>query len=429
LYFSPRLELPLDSRFVISGRLPVKVLASVKKNSCIWLLVIVFMLVGCGESTDPFPSPTAAQTAQQAPAELPSSPGVDAADAAQNTNTPAQAQPAERIGADNALIRYTGRFDTSDPARPAFDWPAVTIEAAFEGTSLAVLLQDGKNLYNVYVDGQPTILVTHPGQERYVLAEGLRDGEHRVRLTKRTETFYGTPVFLGFELDAGRGLLALPPTSGRRIEFIGDSITAGYGSEGQSPTCVFSPATENVELTYAAQTAADLDAEYTVIAVSGVGIVRNYNTEGKMSAGTMLTYYEGTTADTNTASWNFSNWVPNAVVINLGTNDFSTAPHPAGEVFLQGYTQLIVKVRNRYPQAHIFAVAGPIMVDPAEATIRSVVTQMREVLGDERVHFVKIENSLELSGVDYGCDWHPNASGHRKIAGQLTPIIAGTMGW
>ena len=41
----------------------------------------------------------------------------------------------------------------------------------------------------------------------------------------------------------------------RRIEFIGDSITAGYGVEGSSPTCVYSPETENAALTYAAQTA------------------------------------------------------------------------------------------------------------------------------------------------------------------------------
>jgi hypothetical protein len=117
------------------------------------------------------------------------------------------------------------------------------------------------------------------------------------------------------------------------------------------------------------------------------------------------------------------------VVVNLGTNDFSTEPHPAGEVFLQGYTELMIKIRNRYPDAHIFAVAGPIMVDPAEDTIRSAVTQMREVLRDDKVHFVQIENTLELSGVDYGCAWHPNASGHHKIADQLIPRIEEEMNW
>lgn len=334
-----------------------------------------------------------------------------------------------QISAADPRIRYTGRIDSRDPARPAFDWPAVTIEAVFEGTSLTVLIEDGQNSYNVVIDDQTSVLHTRPGVDRYVLAEGLADGRHTFRMTKRTETFYGTPVFLGFELDAGRDLASLPPEAERRIEFIGDSITAGYGSEGLSPTCIYSKETENVELTYAAVAANNLDADYTVIAVSGVGIVRNYNTSGKTSPGTMLSYYELTTTDNDSERWDFKRWVPDAVVINLGTNDFSTAPHPAGEVFLQGYTELIIKVRNRYPDTHIFAIAGPIMVDPAEDTIRSVVTQMREVLQDERVHFVKIENNLQLSEIDYGCDWHPNASGHRKIADQLIPYIRREMNW
>ena len=199
--------------------------------------------------------------------------------------------------------------------------------------------------------------------------------------------------------------------------------------EGESPTCIYSPETENAALTYAAQTAEQLNAAYSIAAVSGVGVVRNYNSDGAMSAGTMLTYYGRTVANDMQENWDFGDWSPDAVVINLGTNDYSTTPHPAGEVFLHGYTNLIFKVREKYPQAQLFAVAGPLMVGPAEDTIRSVVTQMNEVLNDDRVHFVLIENTLELSAVDFGCDWHPNASGQAKIAAQLAPAMAEVMGW
>jgi lysophospholipase L1-like esterase len=378
------------------------------------------LLAACGESSDPLLQIDAPTLPPNTPRHPPSTQPAASAPVAQSQ---------EHISAADPRIRYTGRIDYSDPARPAFDWPAISIEAAFEGTSLAILLQDGQNSYNVTVDGQESVLHTRPGENRYVVAEGLSDGRHTFRMIKRTETFFGTPVFLGFELDAGRDLASLPSAPDRRIEFVGDSITAGYGSEGKSPTCSFSAATENVELTYAAMAAEELEAGYTIVAVSGVGIVRNFNTANKMSPGTMLTYYDLTTTDKDSEEWDFNRWVPDAVVINLGTNDFSTAPHPAGEVFLQGYTELIIKVRNRYPDAHIFAMAGPIMVDPAEGTIRSVVTQMREILDDDRVHFVKIENNLELSAVDYGCDWHPNGSGHRKIAEQLIPRIREVMNW
>lgn len=388
----------------------------------------MLLLAACGQSSSPFIAPTAVL--------LPTPTAQLATATAVSVST--TAPPATAIAAGNTgvippvdpLIRYTGRFDFSAPLRPRFDWPAVTLEAAFEGTSIAVLLDDGLNSYNVSLDeGEPFILHTRAGQERYPLAEGLADGRHTVRLVKRTETFYGMPAFLGFELDAGRALLPLPPAPERRLEFIGDSITAGYGVEGESPTCIYSPQTENVELTYAAQTAAQLGAAYHVVAVSGLGVVRNYNSDGSLSPGTMLSYYGRTLANEEAEDWDFAAWVPDAVVINLGTNDFSTTPHPAGELFLTGYTNLIFKVRERYPEAHIFAVAGPLMVGPAEDTIRSVVTQMNETFGDQRVHYVPIENTLALTAVDFGCDWHPNASGQAKIAAQLTPAMTAILGW
>jgi len=404
---------------------------SCPKRRLIFLIFLILphlvLLSGCGDSSSPFTSDRQeAATAVPTPTEARPQVEQPTAEAADTSPT---AAPAGLISADDPLIRYTGRLDFSDPKRPRFDWPAVTIEAAFEGSSIAALLEDGRNSYDVTIDGQTSVLRTQPGQTRYLLAEGLGKGRHTVRLVKRTETFYGTPRFLGFELGAGRELGALPPAKERRIEFVGDSITAGYGVEGDSPTCIYSPETENAALTYAAQTADLLDAAYTIAAVSGVGVVRNYNSDGAMSTGTMLTYYGRTVANDPQEDWDFGEWVPDAVVINLGTNDFSTTPHPEGELFLEGYTNLIFKVRQKYPRAHIFAVAGPLMVGPAENTIRSVVTQMNEALGDDRVHFVLIENTLELTAVDFGCDWHPNVSGQAKIAAQLAPAIAEVMGW
>jgi lysophospholipase L1-like esterase len=388
----------------------------------------MLLMAACGQSSSPFAAPTAVSLPTST-AEFASATVVSATPSAQPP-IPITADDTGLISPTDPLLRYTGRFDFSDPARPRFDWPAVTIEAAFTGTSIAALLEDGLNSYNVSIDdGEPFVLQTHTGQEQYPLAEGLEDGRHTVRLVKRTETFYGTPAFLGFELDAGRGLLPLPPAPERRLEFVGDSITAGYGVEGDSPTCIYSPQTENAELTYAAQTAAQLGAAYHVAAVSGLGVVRNYNSDGSLSPGTMLSYYGRTLANEEAEDWNFEVWVPDAVVINLGTNDFSTTPHPAGELFLNGYTNLIFKVRERYPEAHIFAVSGPLMVGPAEDTIRSVVTQMNEALGDQRVHYVPIENTLALTAVDFGCDWHPNASGQAKIAAQLAPAMATVLGW
>ncbi len=328
------------------------------------------------------------------------------------------------IPPDDPNIRYIGRFDFGDPQRPSFDWPATTIEAAFTGPSLTLLLTDNGNLYNVYIDGQASVLQTRSGQQSYPLAQGLGSGNHTLRLVKRTEPFEGSiSTFLGFELETGHGLTPLPPAPQRHIEIIGDSITAGYGNEGNSPTCNFSLSTQNAENTYGAMVARQLNASYTILADSGLGVVRNYNANDRFSQGTMFTQFKRTLGARPSEDYAFDQQ-PDAVIINLGTNDFSTTPQPHSEVFLQGYTELIGFIRAQYPDAHIFAVGGPIMLDPAEATIQSAVEQMRRVLEDDRVHYVGIENNLALTAVDYGCDWHPNVSGQQKIADQLTPIIA-----
>ncbi len=334
------------------------------------------------------------------------------------------------IPADDPNIRYTGRFEMSDPRRPTFDWAGASIEAVFNGTALTLLLDDNSDFYNVSIDGQLSVLHTNPGQQRYSLAQGLADSTHTFRLTKRTEPFEGgQSAFLGFELDAGRGLAALPAPPNRHLEFIGDSITAGYGNEGDSPFCNFTLATQNIEQTYAAMTARQLNASATILADSGLGVVRNYNAADRHSQGTMFTQFKRTLGARAAEDWDFSRRQPDAVVINLGTNDFSTSPQPRSEVFLLGYTELIGFIRAQYPDAHIFAVGGPIMLDPAEATIQSAVEQMRRVAEDDRVHYVPIANTLQLSAVDYGCDWHPNVSGHQKIADQLAPAIANVLGW
>ncbi len=390
-------------------------------------IICLFSLTSCISALNANSTPTIEQFAP-AVTQVPATTAVTLTETAVATPIPSSTNTGH-IPPDDPNIRYTGRFDFSDPQRPSFDWPATTIEATFTGPSLTLLLTDNGNLYNVYIDDQFSILQTDSGQQSYPLAQNLSAGNHTVRLVKRTEPFEGSiSTFLGFELEAGHGLTSLPPAPQRHIEIIGDSITAGYGNEGSSPTCNFSLSTQNAENTYGAMVARQLNASYTIIADSGLGVVRNYNANDRFSQGTMFTQFKRTLGARPSEDYAFDQQ-PDAVIINLGTNDFSTTPQPHSEVFLQGYTELIGFIRAHYPDTHIFAVGGPIMLDPAEATIQSAVEQMRRVLEDNRVHYVGIENNLVLTAVDYGCDWHPNVSGQQKIADQLTPTIAQTLNW
>lgn len=154
-----------------------------------------------------------------------------------------------------------------------------TISAGFIGTGIAIKLRmtlpspdihGGLDYLNVSIDGgAPTVLKVNENTVRYPLASGLPDGYHTVRVTKRTEAQFGSQLqFEGFDYGGGKPAPA-PARKARRIEVYGDSISAGYGNEGTAPG--FRLEEENASLTYGMLAADALNAECTVIALSGHG--------------------------------------------------------------------------------------------------------------------------------------------------------------
>ena len=393
---------------------------------------LLLLLVACG-AADPDDLKTAEPTAVNLATQTPAADNA-AADELPPSPTAADIGPLTietmKYPADDARIRYVGRFDFQDPKRPAFDWSGSAIELAFAGTDLAVFLEelDGINVYNVAVDGHSHVLKTEMGPGRYVLAAGLAPGEHHLRLVKRTEPVLGAVVFGGVEI-AGDGLLAPPPGKTRRIEFIGDSITTGFGNEGESPDCLFTAETQNAETAYAALVAAELDAAYTLVAMSGLGVYYPLQLQGVSSADTAVDILDRALAFEPDVTWPPDQQTPDAVVISLGTNDYSSDPIPEDENFIEVYFELLNEVRGRYPEAFIFAAAGPLVMEPGPRMIETAVERFRATNDDERVAYVFVEDNLERSAEDFGCAWHPNVHGHRKIAAQLAPIIAAQLGW
>ncbi|WP_139367829.1 hypothetical protein [Enterovibrio nigricans] len=61
--------------------------------------------------------------------------------------------------------------------------------------------------------------------------------------------------------------------------FFGDSITTGYGNESDTRVCTNAEIQEttNARVSYASLTAKALDASRTLVAYSGLGLLRNWN--------------------------------------------------------------------------------------------------------------------------------------------------------
>jgi hypothetical protein len=334
------------------------------------------------------------------------------------------------IDADNPDIQYIGRFDFSDPKKVVFDWAGVYICSKFTGTSCSIRLADSTDEYAIIIDEYAPRLLTIDTSKVYKVASGLSDSvPHTIVIQKRTEPLVGAGVFMGFILDKGATLLPLPERPGRRTEFIGNSITSGYGVLGDT-TCHFSPQTEDAAMAYAAMTGRELHADYHLISYSGRGVVRNYGDKNKTSINPMPALYDRTCYfDSTMKKWDFKKWVPQAVVINLGTNDFSTQPCPDSAVFVDAYLALIDTVRSLYPGVTVFCVSGPMIGEPCTHYVREVVMEQQRREGrDKDVFFVEIPRSM-MTDSDWGCDVHPNVYGADKMADVVVRMIRLRMNW
>lgn len=329
---------------------------------------------------------------------------------------------------DNAF-RYVGRFDQSNPAEVRFDWSGVYIQFNFKGKDLAVKMNDtGHNYYNVFVDDQPSKTFDVKSDTTLVIARGLKRAVHKIQIYKRTEGNQGTGTFKGILISEKDYMLAWKEIPTHKIEFIGNSITCGYGTEGKTKNERFVPATENNYQSYAPIMARAFNADYHIVAHSGMGVVRNYGYKEKVSPEAMPARFNRVFDEKEQPKWDFSQWKPDVVVINLGTNDFSTKPYPDKDVFKAGYTKLINEVFKQYGNVPVFCVVGPMINEPCYSYVKEMVEDFRAA-NTKNVYFVGIPTYLMDPDKDLGSDSHPNYSGQRKMAGHVLPVISSITGW
>jgi len=325
------------------------------------------------------------------------------------------------IPANNSNIRYVGRFDFSNPLEARFDWSGVYIQFTFRSAECSVKMSDtGRNYYNVFVDNQPSKTFEVKSDTTLVIASGLGTQIHKVQIYKRTEGNQGTGTFKGILLSENGEMLPWKDIPVRKLEFVGNSITCGYGTEGLSKDERWNPSTENNYLSYAPIMARAFNADYHIVAHSGEGVVRNYGYKEKLSR-----LYD----EKELPIWNFKQWKPDAVVINLGTNDFSTQPYPDQAVFTKGYENLINEVRKQYGDLPVFCVVGPMINEPCYSYVKEMVEDFREVYQKRNVYFVGIPTYLMNPEKDLGSDSHPNYLGQQKMAAHILPVIASVLGW
>ncbi len=335
------------------------------------------------------------------------------------------------VPASDSHIQYIGRIDFSNPDSPLFTYPGIQINACFEGTSLRMIAKPESGYFMVTIDGSEAFKVAFTGEKDSVvtLAVALAQGQHTVRLMYCMEGLNRRPEFRGFVLDKGCRLLAPPALPDRRIEFIGNSITCGYGNESVNAPDPFEDATENHYYTYAAQSARDLGAVAQVVARSGIGVYRCYNGPREGSPDQMPKQYEYTNFDDFTQPWDFSRFTPHVVCINLGTNDTSTNNYDEQRL-LAAYRSFLKQVRGHYPEAKIVLLCGSMLNGKELSLVREQLDRVRDEAvahGDKEVY--RFDFTPQDGALKYGASWHPSYWQHQKMAAELTAYLRTLMNW
>jgi lysophospholipase L1-like esterase len=323
-----------------------------------------------------------------------------------------------------AGVRWFGRVDTDDAAGPRFSWSGSGFVAQISGTSLTMQLKNGGAfIFKAVVDGVPQpAFATATGAGSYALASGLAAGTHTVALYRQTEGPQGLSQLVGLSVgagDAAAGTLLAPPAGpDRLIEVVGDSISCGYGILGTlaDADCY---STESHWDAYPSVMARALGAEVSTIAASGRGVIVD----------TMPMIYGRTLAGSAAPAWDFRSH-PQAVVINLGTNDVSNGKGNPGRPFQDTYLSLVETIRAHYPRAYILCTIGPLTSAGEAAAIQGYIRNVvaaRNAAGDTQIElFDQIQPQTQDNAA---CASHPNVAENAIMAAQLADRLRAQLGW
>jgi lysophospholipase L1-like esterase len=379
-----------------------------------------------------------------------------------------------------AATHFVGRYDlTKDPTRPRFDWSGNYMTARFEGTEVTWgATADLETVFEQIIDGKAEQIILGGEVANSTVTRRVAAGTHEITVMRSSEALFSPSSFIPFTF--GGGTTQLPPTvHPRRIEYIGDSITCGYGNEGPNATCPYDvpirqakneqgelvdvkiPETQNIYLAFGSIAARRLQADAVTLCFSGKGVYQNYREACKGETKcdptkaptdpdaktTIPQYYLRTLAtEKEGAVWDFAKENPadrpQVVLINIGTNDFardldqnSIADGIDLGKFRTSYKEFVQFVRTKRPDAEIFLAVPPMVTDkfPLDNartdfrnSLRSIAQDLNNA-GDKKIYAMEL---VEM-GVRYGlgCDYHPNLEVHRIMADQVVGAIRSKTCW
>ncbi|MCR5743189.1 MAG: polysaccharide deacetylase family protein [Lachnospiraceae bacterium] len=278
---------------------------------------------------------------------------------------------------------------------------------------------NGERVVDRMIENRREKLVIYEGSERAMI----------VRIIKLTESAMST--FGIGEIDAGNGDIIPTFKKNFMIEFVGDSITCGYGVDDEDENHTFHTYSEDCTKAFAYRTAEALGVDYSLVSFSGYGVISGYTGDGVINSKELLPpHYEkvgfsyatsGTPGDTfkvEDIRWNFERQ-PDMVFVNLGTNDASYCGEDPDKqkLYIERYVELLKKIRKNNPKAYLMCGLG-IMGDVLYKSMCEAAAAYTAQTGDTNIDTVYFE-AIRPDSEGYVADYHPRAVTHARCSAVL----------
>jgi lysophospholipase L1-like esterase len=307
------------------------------------------------------------------------------------------------------------------------------LTVSFKGSNASMIKGNEKKYPRVavYVNGERSVDTQIDKIYKNIDIKLNPDEISNVKIIKLSETMESIFGIRNITVDSSIDGITAAPESDFLIEFIGDSITCGYGVDAAGKEETFSTETEDFTDSYAYLTVENFDADISVVAFSGHGIISGYSADGINKTDQLVPKYYNKIGASYTDKIDGKNIAdieyilerkPDLVVINLGTNDDSYCLNDAEKQaeFTDEYVNFLKTVRSSNPDAVILCTLG-VMGDRLYPSVEKAVSDFMSESGDSKIFSLKFDVQNPADG--YGADWHPSAITHKKAAESLTAWI------
>lgn len=355
-----------------------------------------------------------------------------------------------RFSATEERTKVTGRTLYLNDTR-YLGFSGTSVSFTFVGKKAVVCIcsdeqnwpEELKGRIAVYIDDEKEPskrICLNQKEEIYTLYESEIEKQVTITIMKYSEAAFGLCGIRYIEIDTEK-LLPAPEKKARRIEIIGDSITCGYGVEADNELVPFHTETENPTKSYSLLTAKGLDAEVNLVCWSGNGIISKYVEETATEPLTdclMPELYQYTDISCSQRilgfeeekweKWDFSKFVPDIILVNLGTNDCSWCKdiQERRDHYREEYIKFLGYVREHNPKSEIVCMLGT-MDQRVMKELEEAVTIFGEKNNDRAVHFLALPAQNPEDG--YGADWHPCLYTQKKTAELVVNEVKKIMNW